>query len=54
MRVEKLHMTVQEQAEQEYANAMAEQNYADTVYLAMMSGIDIPSMDGEEGAEDGE
>ena len=48
MRIEKLSMTIEEQAAMELANAQAERNYADTVYIAMMAGIDIPSLEEDE------
>lgn len=48
MRIERLHETVLEQAEREYANAKREQDYADLVYIAMMTDVDLPSMEEEE------
>ena len=42
MRIEKLMMSVEEQAAMELANAKAEQNQADADYIAMMTDVELP------------
>lgn len=54
MRAEKLHMSVEEQAEMEYANAQAAKTQAVQDYNIMMGNLDDPSDEPEEDEEEEE
>lgn len=50
MRVEKLKMSIEQQAEMEYQAAQTEKQKMQMEYISMMSEIDLPGS--EEGGED--
>lgn len=50
MRVNKLKMTVEQQAEMEYQTSQTEKQRMQMEYMSMMSGIDLPGGE-EEGTE---
>ena len=51
MRVKKLSVSVEQQAEMEYQASQTEKQKMQMEYMSMMSGIDLPD---EEGAMDNE
>lgn len=45
MEIKRINQTLEERAEQEYANSTALNNAANIEYIAMMSDIDLPTTD---------
>ena len=54
MEIKRINQTPEEKAEQEYANSTAMANAANIEYIAMMSDIDLPTEDDEEGDTENE
>ena len=48
MKIKRINQTLEERAEQEYANSIAMTNVANIEYIAMMSDIDLPTTNTDE------
>lgn len=48
MRIEKLNMPVEKQAEMEYQAAQTEKQKIQMEYMSMMTGVDLPGTEGTE------
>jgi hypothetical protein len=54
MEIKRINQTLEERAEQEYANSTAMTNAANIEYIAMMSDIDLPTENDETGGTEHE
>lgn len=54
MEIKRRNQTLEERAEQEYANSIAITNAASIEYIAMMSDIDLPKETDETGGTENE
>ncbi len=52
MRIEKLNMPVEKQAEMEYQTAQTEKQKMQMEYMSMMTGVDLPGTEETEGGEE--